>query len=104
MGDRIDMSKISPTAKFNSQIVEFGINPAKINRNFSVEKLIEIAVEKNEGIVTSTGSLSVKTGKYTGRSPDDRYIVFDDLTYDKVHWGKVNKQFPTETFEKLFEK
>ena len=104
MGDRIDMSKISSTAKFNSQIVEFGINPAKINRNLSVEKLIEIAVEKNEGIVTSTGSLSVKTGKYTGRSPDDRYIVFDDLTHDKVHWGKVNKQFPTETFEKLFEK
>ena len=104
MGDRIDMSKISSTAKFNSQIVEFGINPAKINRNFSVEKLIEIAVEKNEGIVTSTGSLSVKTGKYTGRSPDDRYIVFDDLTHDKVHWGKVNKQFPTETFEKLFGK
>jgi len=104
MGDRIDMSKISSTAKFNSQIVEFGINPAKINRNFSVEKLIEIAVEKNEGIVTSTGSLSVKTGKYTGRSPDDRYIVFDDLTHDKVHWGKVNKQFLTETFEKLFGK
>ena len=103
-GDVIDMSKISSTAKFNSQIVEFGINPAKINRNFSVEKLIEIAVEKNEGMVTSTGSLSVKTGKYTGRSPDDRYIVFDDLTHDKVHWGKVNKQFPTETFEKLFEK
>ena len=49
------MSKISSTAKFNSLIVEFGINPAKINRNFSVEKLIEIAVEKNEGIVTSTG-------------------------------------------------
>ena len=103
-GDVIDMSKISSTAKFNSQIVEFGINPAKINRNFSVEKLIEIAVEKNEGMVTSTGSLSVKTGKYTGRSPDDRYIVFDDLTHDKVHWGKVNKQFPTETFEKLFQK
>jgi phosphoenolpyruvate carboxykinase (ATP) len=104
IGDVIDMSKISSTGKFNSQIVEFGINPAKINRNFSVEKLIEIAVEKNEGMVTSTGSLSVKTGKYTGRSPDDRYIVFDDLTHDKVHWGKVNKQFPTETFEKLFQK
>ena len=64
----------------------------------------EISVEKNEGMVTSTGSLSVKTGKYTGRSPDDRFIVFDDLTHDKVHWGKVNKQFPTETFEKLSQK
>ena len=60
--------------------------PSKIYRNLSVEKLVEIAVEKNEGMVTSTGSLSVKTGNYTGRSPDDRFIIFDDLTHDKVHW------------------
>ena len=90
--------------KFISQIKEFGINPSKIHRNLSVEKLLEAATQKNEGMVTSTGSLSVKTGKYTGRSPDDRFIVFDDLTHDKVHWGKVNKQIPTETFEKLSQK
>jgi len=98
------MSETKSTAKFNSQIIAFGINPSKIYRNLSVEKLVEIAVEKNEGMVTSTGSLSVKTGRYTGRSPDDRFIVFDDLTHDKVHWGKVNKQFPTETFDKLYQK
>ena len=90
--------------KFISQIKEFGINPSKVHRNLSVEKLVEIAIQKNEGIVTSTGSLSVKTGKYTGRSPDDRFIVFDDLTHDKIHWGKVNKRIPTETFEKLSQK
>jgi len=90
--------------KFISQIKEFGINPSKINRNLSVEKLLEVATQKNEGIVTSTGSLSVKTGKYTGRSPNDRFIIFDDLTHDKIHWGKVNKQIPTETFEKLSQK
>ena len=98
------MSESESAAKFNSQITGFGINPSKIYRNLSVEKLVEISVEKNEGMVTSTGSLSVKTGKYTGRSPDDRFIVFDDLTHDKVHWGKVNKQLPTETFEKLSQK
>ena len=98
------MSETNSTTKFNSQITGFGINPSKIYRNFPVEKLVEIAVEKNEGMITSTGSLSVKTGRYTGRSPDDRFIVFDDLTHDKVHWGKVNKRFPTETFEKLSNK
>ena len=92
------------SSKFISQIKEFGINPSKIHRNLSVEKLLEVATQKNEGMITSTGSLSVKTGKYTGRSPDDRFIVFDDLTHDKVHWGKVNKQIPTETFEKLSQK
>jgi len=98
------MSETKSTVKFNSQITAFGINPSKIYRNLPVEKLVEIAVEKNEGMITSTGSLSVKTGRYTGRSPDDRFIVFDDLTHDKVHWGKVNKRFPTETFEKLSNK
>ena len=98
------MSETKSTVKFNSQITAFGINPSKIYRNLPGEKLVEIAVEKNEGMVTSTGSLSVKTGRYTGRSPDDRFIVFDDLTHDKVHWGKVNKRFPTETFEKLSNK
>ena len=92
------------SSKFISQIKEFGINPSKIHRNLSVEKLLEAATQKNEGMITSTGSLSVKTGKYTGRSPDDRFIVFDDLTHDKVHWAKVNKQIPTETFEKLSQK
>ena len=92
------------SSKFISQIKEFGINPSKIHRNLSVEKLLEAATQKNEGMITSTGSLSVKTGKYTGRSPDDRFIVFDDLTHDKVHWAKVNKQIPTETFEKLYQK
>lgn len=98
------MNESESTAKFNAQVTAFGINPSKIYRNLSVEKLVEISVEKNEGMVTSTSSLSVKTGKYTGRSPDDRFIVFDDLTHDKVHWGKVNKQLPTETFEKLSQK
>jgi len=98
------MSEFSSSNKFTSQITEFGINPSKIYRNLPVEKLVEISVQKNEGMITSTGSLSVKTGKFTGRSPDDRFIVFDDLTHDKVHWGKVNNQLPTETFEKLSQK
>ena len=92
------------TAKFRSQIEEFGILPSKIFRNLSVEHLISVAIQKNEGIVTSTGSLSVKTGKYTGRSPNDRYIVDDDQTHDTIDWGKVNHPFPIDRFNKIFEK
>ena len=61
------MSEFSSSSKFTSQITEFGINPSKIHRNLPVEKLVEISVQKNEGMITSTGSLSVKTGKFTGR-------------------------------------
>jgi len=97
-------SETTVTAKFRSQIKDFGILPSKIFRNLSVEQLISMAVQKNEGIVTSTGSLSVKTGKYTGRSPDDRYIVDDDQTHDTIDWGKVNHPFPIDRFNKIFEK
>ena len=94
----------SLTSKFRSQIEEFGIKPSVVHRNLPVTSLIEIAVQKNEGIVTTTGSLSVKTGKFTGRSPDDRFIVYDDETHENVDWGKINHQFPTGKFDKIFEK
>jgi len=90
--------------KFLSQIQSFGISPSKIHRNLSVDDLVKIAVEKKEGVINSTGSLSVNTGKYTGRSPDDRFIVYDDKTHNTVDWGKVNHQFPSGKFEKLLEK
>jgi len=98
------MSEFSSSNKFTSQITEFGINPSKIYRNLPVEKLVEISVQKNEGMITSTGSLSVKTGKFTGRSPDDRFIVFDDLTRDKVHWGKVNNQLQRKRLKNYHKK
>ena len=45
--------------------------------------MVNLAVERKEGVVNSTGSLSVNTGKYTGRSPDDRFIVYDDKTHER---------------------
>lgn len=97
-------SQTELTARFISQIKEFGVNPSKIYRNLPVEKLVEVSVQRKEGIVTSTGSLAVKTGKYTGRSPDDRYIVDDDETHDSIDWGKINHPFPIDRFEKIFTK
>src|SRR3990167_2691708 len=96
------MTETYITNKFTSQLIAFGINPSKVYRNLSPTKLVELAVQKNEGMVTTTGSLSVKTGKYTGRSPDDRYIVYDDETHEAVDWGKINQQFPTGKFDKIF--
>ena len=66
--------------------------------------MVSFAVERHEGVINSTGSLSVNTGKYTGRSPDDRFIVYDDKTHETIGWGKVNHQFPSGKFEKILEK
>jgi len=92
------------TDKFLSQIQDFGLNPSKIHRNLSVDDLVQTAVARNEGVINSTGSLSVNTGKYTGRSPDDRFIVYDDKTRNTIDWGKINHQFQSEKFEKILEK
>jgi len=92
------------TDKFSSQLTTFGINPSKVHRNLGVDEMVNLAVQRNEGVVNSTGSLSVNTGKYTGRSPDDRFIVYDDKTENTVDWGKINHKFPSDKFEKLLEK
>ena len=44
--------------------------------------------QKKEGIFTSTGAFNVLTGKYTGRSPEDRYIVDDEITHNSIDWVK----------------
>ena len=47
-----------------------------------------------KGAITDTGSVAVKTGVFTGRSPKDRYIVQDEISKDTIYWDKkVN--FPT---------
>ena len=94
----------SRTEQFLAQLSTLGIKPSKVHRNLSTDDMVAIAVERKEGVVNSTGSLSVNTGKYTGRSPDDRFLVYDDTTHDTVDWGKINHQFPSGKFEKLFEK
>ena len=93
-----------PTEKFSSQLKSFGISPSKVHRNLTVDQMVELAVKREEGVINSTGSLSVNTGKYTGRSPDDRFIVYDDKTHDTIDWGKINHQFPSGKFEKILEK
>ena len=98
------MPEAKISSKFLTQLENLGINPKSAHRNLSVEKLVEMSTQKNEGVLTSSGSLSVKTGKYTGRSPQDRYIIYDDETHETIDWGNVNRQFPSEKFNQIFEK
>jgi phosphoenolpyruvate carboxykinase (ATP) len=80
------------------------IRLGKIYRNVSVPSLIEVAIHKKEGIFSSTGALAVRTGKFTGRSPDDRYIVDDNTTHRILDWGKANRPISQEKFEKIFKR
>ncbi|HKG71676.1 MAG TPA: phosphoenolpyruvate carboxykinase (ATP), partial [Nitrososphaeraceae archaeon] len=61
------------------QLSEMDIKLGRAYSNLSVPSLVEVIIKRKEGILSSTGALSVKTGKFTGRSPDDRYIVDDEV-------------------------
>ncbi|HMC01823.1 MAG TPA: phosphoenolpyruvate carboxykinase (ATP) [Flavobacteriaceae bacterium] len=80
---------------------KYGLKDVLAHWNLSPEKLQSITVEKGMGKETSNGTLAVNTGKFTGRSPQDRFLVKDDYTKDKVWWGKVNKPFDPEKFDVL---
>jgi ATP-dependent phosphoenolpyruvate carboxykinase len=92
----------SITTKCLMQLEEMDIRLGKIHRNLSVPSLIEVAIHRKEGDFSSTGALSAKTGKFTGRSPDDRYIVDDNITHNTVAWGKINVPISQQKFEKIF--
>ena len=78
------------------------IKLANAHRNLPVPALVEMIIERNEGVLSSSGSLSVKTGKFTGRSPDDKYIVDDEVTHGAIDWGKVNRPISEDNFEKIY--
>ncbi|HZC19898.1 MAG TPA: phosphoenolpyruvate carboxykinase (ATP), partial [Rubrobacteraceae bacterium] len=75
-----------------------------VHENLPPARLVEAAVRRREGMLAENGSLVAKTGKRTGRSPKDRFIVEDDVTRNKVDWGAVNKSFSTEAFEAILDK
>jgi phosphoenolpyruvate carboxykinase (ATP) len=72
--------------------------------NLSVAQLVEKVLQRKEGQLTATGAVAVTTGKYTGRSPKDKYIVEEAATKEKIDWGTVNQPISEEVFENLYNK
>ncbi|MTI30054.1 phosphoenolpyruvate carboxykinase (ATP) [Xanthovirga aplysinae] len=79
-------------------------NAEKAYWNLSPAELVEQALFNQEGTLTDTGALMCDTGKFTGRSPKDRFIVKDDKTADSVWWGDINIPFNPEKFDALYNK
>ena len=83
---------------------KYGIKNAKVNYQLTSDALHAKTIENGQGKESSTGALAVNTGKFTGRSPLDRFIVKDDITKDRVWWGDINIPFDSDKFQKLYEK
>ncbi|MGG3736465.1 phosphoenolpyruvate carboxykinase (ATP) [Aeribacillus pallidus] len=70
----------------------------------SVPRLVEKVLSRGEGVLSSTGAVRAETGKYTGRSPKDKFIVEEPSVKDKIDWGSVNQPISPEAFDKLYNK
>ena len=75
--------------------------PKAVYRNLGPAQLTEAALRRGEGKLSNTGALVVTTGKYTGRSPNDKFIVDTPAVHDDIAWGKVNRPISKERFEAI---
>ena len=82
-----------------------GITATKeIYRNLPVAVLTEKALARGEGTLSNSGALVVKTGKYTGRSAHDKFIVDTPAVHDEIAWGKVNRPIDKATYDAIYSK
>lgn len=72
--------------------------------NLTPPELYEQAITRGEAILTKDHALRVLTGKYTGRSPKDKYIVDQPSIHDDIDWGDINQPISEDVFDNLFEK
>jgi phosphoenolpyruvate carboxykinase (ATP) len=82
----------------------FAEAPPQAHLNLSPAALVEHALRRSEGVLTDTGALMADTGRFTGRSPKDRFIVRDATTAAHVWWGDSNLPFDADKFERLHQK
>ncbi len=77
-------------------------NLGRVYRNLSIPQLVEWALARGEGRLASNGALVVETGKYTGRSPKDRFIVSEPSSRDEIDWNHLNVPISEENFQRLY--
>jgi phosphoenolpyruvate carboxykinase (ATP) len=71
--------------------------------NLKAPLLVEQIITRQEGTIGDSGPILVNTGKHTGRSPNDKFIVQRGLPgEEKIWWGKVNQPLSGEKFDALF--
>ena len=72
-----------------------------VRANLPTAELYEDAVRAGEGLIAAEGPLVVRTGKHTGRSPQDKFIVKEPGSAGKIWWGEVNRPIALEHYDRL---
>lgn len=88
----------------DKQLANGLLKHGNLQQNLSVARLVERVLDREEGVLTATGAINATTGKYTGRSPKDKFIVKDEITENTVDWGSVNQPIDEAAFDNLYKK
>jgi len=73
-----------------------------VRHNLSYDELFSLETSDNEGAVSENGTMMIDTGKFTGRSPKDKYFVQQGPSSENIAWGKINKPVAAEIFDELY--
>ncbi len=86
----------------DKRLAAIGITePGALHWNPGRGSLVESALRAGEGMLAAGGALVCQTGRFTGRSPEDKFFVRDTVTDKGIEWGKVNREMAPESFETL---
>jgi len=91
------MSQSEPSPKVGLEAVGL-TNLGGVMWNPTAATLYEEFIMNGEGVIAANGPMCGETGKYTGRSPEDKFLVEEASSKDKIAWGKVNKPFSEEKY------
>ncbi len=80
------------------------IGSERYYHNLSVSHLIEASIKKGEGILGANGTLIVRTGERTGRSPNDRFIVREETSEKNIEWNKINIETTIDVYEHVYKR
>jgi phosphoenolpyruvate carboxykinase (ATP) len=73
----------------------------RLDANLSTAALYEAAIRGGEGLISAGGPLVVRTGKHTGRSPQDKFFVQELSSEARIWWGEVNRPISEEHYDGL---
>ena len=80
------------------------VGPGEAYWNLPPAELIEYAVQNGEGSLSENGAFVCMTGRHTGRSPHDKFLVEEPTTKEQIWWSSVNRPLSEDQFDRLHQR